>query len=197
MIELFDRAPRGRLRAITGGEAAHRLGVATRIVTAVQKEIDDPDRAGDLLSEVSVLPVLPSHSTTYLGQCLHRGGKPVAIRLVPHQELETLVETFLHEVAHALDLLTRGPGERRRPHGPRWRAWAEALDIPPTRCGRSSTFSEFRRSREKLVAVCVRCGYELWRVRRLDGTRSYHHRGCGGEFREPGEVGPTFQLRLF
>lgn len=197
MTDLFDRAPRGRLRAITGGEAARRLGVVTRIVEAVHARIDDLDLAEELLSEVTLLPVTPSSSTRYLGQCLHRAGKPVAIRLVPHQERDTLIETFLHEIAHALDLLTTDPTERRRPHGPEWRAWAVALDIPPTRCGRSTRFSEFRRSREKLVAVCVRCGFELWRVRRLDATRRYHHRGCGGELREPGDIGPTFQLRLF
>lgn len=166
-------------------------------MAAVHAQIAHAEAAEEVLSELSLLPVVPSSSTRHLGQCVHRGGKPVAIRLAPHQEQDALVETFLHEIAHVLDLYDRKPTERRRPHGPQWQAWAVALGIPPTRCGRSRTFSEFRRSQEKLVAVCARCGFELWRVRRLDRNKRYHHRECGGELRPWKEVGSGFQLDLF
>ncbi|MCP5040743.1 MAG: hypothetical protein GY944_06910 [bacterium] len=97
-------------------------------------------------------------------------------------------DTILHEVAHIVIVELVSKRER---HGPRWRKMALALGAMPARGGLDPRFRQasaaLRESREIVVARCVRCGFELKRMRR--STRDWQrfgHRGCGGRFRAVG-----------
>lgn len=99
-------------------------------------------------------------------------------------------DTILHEVAH---ILTGVLVAKRENHGPRWCKMAEALGAEPTYRGRDARFHSssqaLRSSREKVVARCTGCGFEIKRLRRSsrDWPR-YLHRPCGGRFEAVDEV---------
>ncbi|MDA3904103.1 MAG: hypothetical protein PF441_11730, partial [Desulfuromusa sp.] len=99
------------------------------------------------------------------------------------QEPGNLQHTFLHEVAHACDHLSRKHGHQpyRRAHGSSWKVWAKALGISTQCCGESEAVRALHQQRLKLVAVCQKCGIEFHRVRRLNRNRTYTHNQCGGK----------------
>ncbi|WP_291315577.1 SprT-like domain-containing protein [Desulfuromonas sp.] len=138
--------------------------------------------AAVLLERLAGIPVRRSRATRTLGAYVSRGAEAVCIRLQFTQEPDILLNTFLHELAHACDHLADPAGRRhRRPHGPRWRAWATALGVDFSCRGRSEALAALHRKRLKVVAVCRRCGTEIRRTRRLPRGRSYLHPACGGQ----------------
>jgi len=136
-----------------------------------------------LLAQLADLPVKRSRATRRLGSFAVQNGKPLCIRLQFSQEPENLKQTFLHEIAHVCDHLTRSLFRSRRAHGPSWQAWAKVLGTPAKSCGRSEALNQLHRQRLKLVAICQNCGAEFHRVRRLSRNRKYYHSKCGGSLR--------------
>ena len=164
-------------------DLACKLNLWTQITTAIDAALSAAE-AGELLSRLAELPVRPSRAVRSLGTYVSRAGAPVCIRLQFAQELVSLRETFLHELAHLCDHLCNQPGKRyRRAHGPHWQQWAKLLGATPQRCGSSAALEKLYRQRLKLVAVCLQCGTEFRRTRRLNRRRKYFHSDCGGRLR--------------
>ena len=159
-------------------EVATELKVWQRIVIVSKKM----ERNANFLEQIGKIPVRKSSSIRRLGVYVSIGSKPVCIRLQLAQEPDNLYQTFLHEVAHACDHLTR----RRRPkgwrgnHGASWQHWATELGISTARCGESNLLKQLHQQRLKLVAKCLKCGVEIHRVRRLNRNGNYVHE-CGGK----------------
>ena len=139
--------------------------------------------ASALLKKIAQIPIRKSRATLRLGAYVSVGGEPICIRLQFAQEPDNLKQTFLHEVAHACDHLTRQAGWQsyRRAHGPSWKNWAKELGISPQCCGESFAVRQLHQKRLKLVAICQKCGAEFHRVRRLNRNRTYTHNRCGGK----------------
>jgi len=152
----------------------------SRIHSACERLLTD----ATILPRVEAVPIRKSRALRRLGSYVERDGKPREIRLQFAQEEESLVDTFLHELAHCFDHLANQSGKSYRlAHGSGWKAWAEALGIEPVRCGESRQLRSLAESRLKVVAVCERCGFELHRLRRLPRRRRYLHIQCGGRFK--------------
>lgn len=162
---------------------AQRLQLWESIQAAVTETLTL--RAGrKLLWRLGEIPIQRSRALRRLGSYVSRSGHPICIRLQFAQEEALLADTFLHEVAHACDHLSRKRwGAYRQAHGPSWQAWALALGIQPQARGRSEELERLYQERLKVVAVCSRCGFELRRLRRLNRRHSYVHKTCGGVLR--------------
>jgi hypothetical protein len=94
-------------------------------------------------------------------------------------------DTILHEVAH---ILTGALIAKRENHGPKWQTIAQALGASPVGSGRDPRFqaasTALRDSRQKVVARCDRCGFEIKRLRRSRRNwRHFIHLDCGGRFK--------------
>ena len=139
--------------------------------------------ASVLLEKIAQIPIQKSWATRRLGAYVSMGREPICIRLQFAQESENLKQTFLHEVAHACDHLSRKSGRQsyRRAHGSSWKAWAKELGIPPRCYGESEAVKKLHQQRLKLVAICQKCGAEFHRVRHLNRNRTYTHNRCGGK----------------
>jgi len=138
------------------------------------------------LAEIALIPIKKSRATRRLGVYVSMGKKPVCIRLQFAQEPDNLRQTFLHEVAHACDHLSR-KGRRkeyRQAHGESWKMWARALGVSISTSGKSDAVRQLHQQRLKLIGVCEKCGVEFHRVRRLSRTRNYTHEQCGGKIRQ-------------
>lgn len=97
-------------------------------------------------------------------------------------------DTILHEVAHVLTGVLLA---KRENHGPRWCKIARALGAEPAWAGRDPRFraasEALRASRQKVVARCGRCGFEIKRMRRTRRNwRRFLHLECGGRFESVG-----------
>ena len=98
------------------------------------------------------------------------------------QELE---ETFLHELAHAINhLLFNGRG-----HGRTWKEVMRALELEPTRLHSLDFLQEDHqlqavacRRRSEVDYLCEKCKFVWTRSRSLPRRRVYSHRNCGGIF---------------
>lgn len=127
--------------------------------------------------------VRPSRATTRFGSISTR-TKTLRLTVLDCAP-EMRRDTILHELAHIVVFERVSKDER---HGPRWRAIARALGARPSGRGHDPRFRQAsalqRAAREKTVAVCTACGFEVRRMRRAsrDWPR-YRHRGCGGHFR--------------
>ncbi len=162
---------------------AQKLELWGSIRAAVEQRLASRP-ARKLLLLLEEIPIERSRALRRLGCYVSRAGSPVCIRLQFAQEPQALVETFLHEVAHACDHLSRKSWRGHRlAHGPSWRDWALGLGIQPQTQGNSEQIERLYRERLKVVAVCSRCGFELRRLRRLNRQRSYIHTACGGTLR--------------
>ena len=141
------------------------------------------EAAPALLEKIGQIPIQKSWATRRLGAYVSLGKEPICIRLQFAQEPDNLKQTFLHEVAHACDHLSRKSGRQsyRRAHGSSWKTWAKELGIPPRSCGESEAVKKLHQQRLKLVAICQKCGAEFHRVRRLNRNRTYTHHRCGGK----------------
>lgn len=135
------------------------------------------------LAEIALIPIQKSRATRRLGVYVSMGKKPVCIRLQFAQEPDNLRQTFLHEVAHACDHLSRKGLRKsyRQGHGESWKMWARALGVSTSTSGESEAIRQLHQQRLKLVAVCQKCGAEFHRVRRLNRNRTYTHNRCGGK----------------
>ncbi|MCD6188006.1 MAG: SprT-like domain-containing protein, partial [Desulfuromusa sp.] len=131
--------------------------------------------ASVLLERIATIPVHKSRATRRLGAYVSMGETPVCIRLQFAQEPDNLKQTFLHEVAHACDHLSRKSGRPsyQRAHGSSWKIWAKELGISPQCRGESPAVRQLHQQRLKLVAICQKCGAEFHRVRRLNRNRTY------------------------
>jgi hypothetical protein len=167
----------------TGGMSvrmlAGELNLWRRIVVAVEAQCTT-DLGRQLLEKLADIPVAPSRASRRLGCYTFRGNEPVAIRLQFAQEADNLRQTFLHEIAHACDHLSQHGGRRQVGHGNSWRQWALALGIDTATTGRSAAVNALHQQRRKLVAICLECGAEIYRVRRLNRNNRYLHPPCGG-----------------
>jgi predicted SprT family Zn-dependent metalloprotease len=170
---------------MTVKQYADELDLWQRIELAVEGMISPPRIPSALLEKIASIPVQKSRATRRLGAYVSRGGDPVCIRLQFAQEPDNLKQTFLHEVAHACDHLSRKGWHRsyRRAHGLSWKSWAKALGISPQSCGESEAVRDLHQQRLKLVAVCQKCGAEFHRVRRLNRNGTYTHQQCGGRLK--------------
>jgi len=165
---------------LTVASCAADLGVTEQIRSGIEALLPAA-KAGALMTEVMKLPVRSSRALRSLGSYVSRGGEPVCIRLQFRQERDLLAETLLHEVAHLCDHLSNQRGRRyRQAHGHGWQAWAEAFDIRARRTGKSQVLCDIHEQRLKLVAICLECGLEVRRLRRLNHGTRYIHPGCGG-----------------
>lgn len=159
---------------------ADELGLWQQIVVVVKSCCPAP-WGEQLLDNLAAIPVLSSRASRRLGCYVFCGDEPVCIRLQFAQEADNLRQTFLHEIAHACDHLNQyGSGHRRVGHGVSWRRWALALGIDSAATGRSATVATLHQQRQKLVAVCLLCGTQIYRVRRLNRNNRYIHPSCGG-----------------
>ncbi|HKI51459.1 MAG TPA: SprT-like domain-containing protein [Geothermobacteraceae bacterium] len=165
---------------MTVASCAAELDVAAKISSGIATLLP-PAQAKALFSAVMKLPVRSSRALRSLGSYISKGGRPVCIRLQFRQERELLAETLLHEIAHLCDHLSNQHGRPyRQAHGPGWQSWAEAFGISARRTGKSQVLCEIHEQRLKLVAVCLGCGLEVRRLRRLNRGTRYIHPGCGG-----------------
>lgn len=120
-----------------------------------------------------------------------RGLVPVRIELNPKGAGDGafLLDTILHEAAHAMDALVFGGNG----HGRTWKRCARALGADPSRCYDSAEAppalqaAARRASEKKVVAICSKCGIEVRRRRALSWRNGpwRHGNGCGGELRKP------------
>jgi len=85
--------------------------------------------------------------------------------------------TLRHEFAHLLAFSRFGRQEGRG-HGPAWRQAMCDVGLDP----RVTHQYEVQRNepRQTVVYLCLKCGMDLIRLRRLPRRRKYMHRGCGG-----------------
>ena len=151
-----------------------------RITASINSVI--PADAATLLEKISQIPIKHSRATRRLGAYVYQNKQPVCIRLQFSQEEDCLRQTFLHEVAHACDHLSRKKGSvHRQAHGESWKKWARALGISTAAAGESAALKQLHQQRLKLVGVCQLCGTEFHRVRRLDKKKKYTHNQCGGK----------------
>lgn len=105
-------------------------------------------------------------------------------KLGRRQDLE---DTFLHELAHAIDyLLFKGRG-----HGHTWKKVMAALGLDPARCHRIKYLDEDHevrpaasRRKSEVDYLCEKCKFVWTRSRSLPRRRVYSHRNCGGLFRK-------------
>ncbi|MEA3545355.1 MAG: SprT-like domain-containing protein [Thermodesulfobacteriota bacterium] len=165
-------------------QIADEIGLWQQIEIAVNALLMDAT-AAVLLEQIASIPIRKSRATCRLGAYVSMGREPVCIRLQFAQEPDNLKQTFLHEVAHACDHLSR-KGEYhsyRQVHGSGWKIWAAKLGISTQCSGESTAVSQLHQQRLKLVAICLNCGAEFHRVRRLNRNRNYTHQQCGGKIK--------------
>lgn len=163
-------------------QLAEKLNLWQQIETATKKNLVRKS-AVHFLEDIGNIPIKQSHATRRLGVYVSQGSKPVCIRLQFAQEPENLRQTFLHEVAHACEHLSRRGWrkEYRQAHGDSWKMWARALGVSTATSGESEAVRQLHQQRLKLVGVCQKCGAEFHRVRRFNRCGTYTHRHCGGK----------------
>lgn len=89
-----------------------------------------------------------------IGACHHSKRKITLSRhFIALNDLDTMINTVLHEIAHALAGYEAG-------HGPEWKMWAKAVGAKPERCANNVEAPEGR-----WLAVCPGCGHRHTRVR--------------------------------
>lgn len=85
-----------------------------------------------------------------------------------HASDDDIIDTILHEIAHALV----GPGEG---HGPRWRAMAKSIGCRGERCATAPEGAPEGR----YEAICVSCCNTVaWRWRLSANMHEYRHTAC-------------------
>lgn len=94
--------------------------------------------------------------------------------LTPHRKDSDILDTLLHEVAHAM----AGPWAG---HGPQWKAQARALGARPAACiADTAAMAPVIAASRRYVARCDRCGTDIGgRMKAPDRNRTYRHKSCG------------------
>lgn len=165
-------------------EAEDLLAQVEHGLRRAARELDrDPDAfARDGLSALGGWTVRPTTAVSRFGSVTPNSK---TLRLTSLDcAARTRRDTILHEVAH---IVTSELIARRENHGPRWRKIAMAIGARPTSRSEDPRFAEaaavVREARQKVVARCERCGYEVKRMRRTTRNwQRYCHRDCGGRF---------------
>ena len=87
---------------------------------------------------------------------------------------DEIIDTILHEIAHALDYKRNGSSS----HGPKWKAICREIGAIP-----KSRKPVSQRPKDKWVSYCEKCGKETGTMNRRG---RYTHKNCGGDilFRE-------------
>jgi len=90
-----------------------------------------------------------------------------------------LRSTLIHEYAHLVAVERHG--QKAAGHGPYWKRAMTELGVTPER----THCYEVQRNerRQQVTYVCVRCGAQILRSRRLPKRRKYVHAQCGGGLR--------------
>lgn len=132
-------------------------------------------------------------ATGRFGQC----GSPSSLRpsgfisisdaLLRADAADEFVETFLHEIAHALVHIFFKRRVRRAisSHGREWAYVMRLFGLKPARCGSNETAAgkalmERKMAKARYVYACDRCDLKLPRIKPLNLARKYTHKGCGG-----------------
>ncbi len=103
-----------------------------------------------------------------LGLCRHHEKRiELSIFYVGANDEDSITDTILHEIAHAL----AGPSAG---HGPRWKAMCEKIGAKPQRLDHEATMPGGR-----WKAVCPGCRRQYTRHRRPMRNRRYACRACG------------------
>lgn len=84
------------------------------------------------------------------------------------ERLDDVIDTILHEIAHALT-----PGKH---HGPEWRAACEQVGARPERCYDAKVVSM---PKGRFVAACPGCGKKFYRHRIMKPGRWRYCLACG------------------
>jgi predicted SprT family Zn-dependent metalloprotease len=104
-----------------------------------------------------------------LGLCrYHERRIELSMYFVRDNGLDSIRDTILHEIAHAL-------AGQRAGHGPRWKAACIKLGCKPDRCDKGDAVMP----RGRWVARCPRCTKEYWRHKRPLKNARYWCRTCG------------------
>lgn len=90
-----------------------------------------------------------------------------------------LRSTLVHEYAHLIAIERHG--QKAAGHGPYWKRAMADLGAPPERTHRYEVQRNARH--QQVTYVCVRCGAQILRSRRLPRSRKYVHVDCGGGLR--------------
>jgi predicted SprT family Zn-dependent metalloprotease len=92
----------------------------------------------------------------------------LSIYLVEHNGADEILDTLLHEIAHALV----GPGHG---HGPAWKRKCREIGARPVRCGQADMPAGRWRAR------CEGCGKRFHRYRKPKRMKGWFCLGCGPE----------------
>jgi len=90
-----------------------------------------------------------------------------------------VVDTLVHEYAHLLAVSRHG--YRAAGHGVAWKQAMHDLGQEPK--VRHNYEVERNVTRQSVTYVCVRCGRQVVRARRLPRRRRYVHAQCGGDLK--------------
>lgn len=92
---------------------------------------------------------------------------------------KAVLDTLLHEYAHLLAVARHGVAAAG--HGPAWRQAMHDLGQEPK--VRHNYEVERNVTRQAVTYLCVKCGLQITRARRLPKRRRYVHANCGGDLR--------------
>lgn len=97
-----------------------------------------------------------SNALSYFGYCYwNRKLITLSKNLVSMNSEEKVIDTILHEIAHAL-------APRYVNHGKEWKQIAQAIGCPPIRCYDKTVMTPAKR----YIGICPKCGYTINRHRR-------------------------------
>ena len=113
------------------------------------------------------------HAKRRAGKCSYR-TKTISlslhyVELNVVDRLDDVIDTILHEIAHAL----AGPGTN---HGPKWVEACHVVGAAPVRCYDSNVVSM---PNCKYVATCPNCTRKFHRHKRPPASRSIYCAACG------------------
>lgn len=106
----------------------------------------------------------------YYNTPVRRGRIELSVYILNHDEAEIL-ETLLHEIAHAITWREYG----HTGHGPAWKAVCRRIGCKPKRCAEKQLTDKY-----KYTAVCPTCSHKYARHRKSNERTYYCNRpGCG------------------
>ena len=119
-------------------------------------------------------------ATKRFGACWYnRKTITLSSALLPHRDDDAVLQTLLHEVAHALT-----PGAN---HGPVWLRKAREIGYTGDRCSDEREAVEAAGAGSRYVSKCTHCDIALPRTKAPKPGGFWRHKGC------PGKI--TFVLR--
>ena len=137
------------------------------------------NEALDLLDEFKVFC---TDAKTRLGRCCY-GARVIELNEIyftKHGLEKDRNDTFLHEIAHALHRFFVSVHDES--HGLYWRMIAKGIGCRATRTASgddSKVMREIRVANAKHVYTCKKCGYKIYKYRKLKNLRHRYHGPCG------------------